>query len=98
MSDMPLPYDEIQERGDRSWTMRLIERLKIPDLSDEEQTEVIWSLEKTDDPRMVEPLVSVLTDQSYPETVRDAAGAVLIWSGSEPHPQLRRAYWASGDE
>ena len=97
MSDTP-PYELIQEAGDRSWSLRLVERLASLHITEEERDEIMWTLERLDDPRAAKPLVNLMTNADHPKAVREAAAEVLILTAREPDPDRRHEYWQSGDE
>lgn len=96
MSD--IPYDEICKNGDRSWTMRLLEALKDPELSEEDRDETVNALQMLDDPRCIEPLTSLLVDTTNAAAIREAAGDVLGWIGQLPDNDTLVKWWTDGDD
>ena len=48
-----IPYDEIDRRGDRSWTLRLVERVRDPRASERDRWKAARTLRELDDPRMI---------------------------------------------
>jgi HEAT repeat protein len=96
-----MPYDEIIENADRTWTARLVARLDAPDVDDEELRSLRRALQAVSDSRSFAALREILLDSSRPERIRTAAGAVLrgmdhvCWD--EP-PEILRQWWEQGDE
>ncbi len=93
-----IPHNEICIDGDRSWTMRLLEALKDPGISEEERDEAVGALQVVDDPRCIEPLTNLLEDTSLAVKIREAAGAVLWWMGRLPDNDTLVRWWNLGDE
>jgi len=54
-----IPYTEITEIADRSWTFRLLERLTAPDLPEAEQDQVVEALCSVSDCRSFGPLEAI---------------------------------------
>src|SRR5512145_1957431 len=96
-----IPYDDIIETGDRRWTLRLLERLTAPELTDDEREKVIRALQIASDPRSIGPLEGSLTDRDVPRMVRRAAGRVLrglFYVAPDQQPDQLRRWWTSEDE
>jgi HEAT repeat protein len=95
-----IPYADIIEQADRSWTTRLLKRLHAADLADDELATLVDALQAVSDPRSVGPLESILCDGERPGFVREAASAVL--GGMQylvldvPQAKLCR-WWHEGD-
>jgi hypothetical protein len=90
------PYDTIDETGDRSWTLRLVERLTMPDLSEDERYQIEWVVERLFDPRAVEPLTRLLEDRNQPRMIRETAASIL--RSRNANQQQCLDYWHSDDE
>lgn len=94
-----MPYAQIIETGDRRWSLRLLERLRCPDVTDEELDDLASALGVLSDPRVWPGLLAVLADRGLPERTRRAAGSIergLDWSPDTPDDVLT-AWWEHGD-
>jgi hypothetical protein len=95
-----IPYDEIIETADRSWTLRLLARLTARDLDDQELARVTEALRRLSDHRSFAPLETILVDRNRPERVRIAAGAILrgLQYVAPEHPLEKvLRWWQKGD-
>ena len=96
---MTLPYTDIIERGDRHWSARLLDRLQAPVISDDESSALETALRVVSDPRLWQPLHSILTNRELPSQVRRAAASVvrrLDWQPDTPR-SLVLQWWRDGD-
>jgi hypothetical protein len=95
-----IPYDDITEAADRSWTLRLLERLVAPDLPDKEVEDLVGALQAVSDQRSIGPLEAVVCDSAQPTRTREAASSVLrgmqFLVPDVPDARLRR-WWRDGD-
>jgi HEAT repeat protein len=94
---MTLPYDEIYETRNRSWSLVLFERLISPDTAAEERGKITSVFLMLEDPRYAQPLRDVLTNTKYPDEIREAAGDVLGGIGISIDRETLRAWW-NGDD
>ncbi|MEP7124861.1 MAG: hypothetical protein ABJE95_28290 [Byssovorax sp.] len=94
---MPIPHLILRDREDRSWTVRLLDRLASPELSDAERDACAGSLTCLEDPRASAPLLALLEDRGRADGVREAAGAVLRGTGNPPPGPALRAWWRGDD-
>ncbi len=93
---MNIPHEDIRQRGDRSWSMRLLEQL-IVSQTDEEVDEICDTFRELEDYRLEEPLLEILHDLSEREFVRHAASRALACSPTTETEEQRRFWWHSGD-
>jgi len=95
-----IPYHDITEKADQSWTFRLMDRLVDPDLADDELDLLVRALEAASDPRSFSVLESIVTDTNRPPCLRKAAGKILRDMDHAaldvPAEKLRR-WWREGD-
>jgi hypothetical protein len=95
-----IPYDDITETADRSWTSRLLDRLAAADLPDDEMDDLVGALQAVSDPRSVGPLEAVVCDAARPAGIREAASSALrgmqYLVPDVPEGTLRR-WWREGD-
>ncbi len=93
-------YSEITETADRRWSFRLLDRLVVPELPDDERTQVVAALSVTSDRRTVPVLERLLTNRSRLPATREAAGEILremqYLDIEWPDTTLRR-WWHDGD-
>lgn len=95
-----LPYADIIEKADRSWTGRLLARLEAADLSDDELDDLVGALQTVSDPRSFATLEAILVDPARPPRIREAAGAVLggmQYLTIEVPEEKLRWWWREGD-
>lgn len=95
-----IPYADIAEKADRSWTGRLLGRLEATDLPDDEVDDLVGALQAVSDPRSFATLESILVDPGRPPRIREAAGAVLrgMHSATIEVPEgMLRLWWRKGD-
>jgi hypothetical protein len=90
-----VPHEAIREAQDRTWTTRLVARLRST--QEDDLTACVDSLIALEDFRATAPLHAVLEDTSLPREAREAAGRVLRELGSFPEGATLRAWWAEGD-
>ena len=90
-----VPHDAIREAQDRTWTTRLVARLRRT--QEDDLTACVDSLIALEDFRATPLLHAVLEDTSLPLEARDAAGRVLRELGSHPEGATLRAWWSGGD-
>jgi HEAT repeat protein len=90
-----VPHEAIREAQDRTWTTRLVARLRST--QEDDLTACVDSLITLEDFRATPLLHAVLEDTSLPREARDAAGRVLRELGSFPEGATLRAWWAEGD-
>lgn len=80
-----IPYDEIIERGDRRWTMRLLDRLQADGVDAAELFLLGNALRVLADPRSFEPLEDIIADTTRPDEIRRTASwAIRMHRTSEP--------------
>ncbi|MDC0716761.1 hypothetical protein [Nannocystis bainbridge] len=77
MSGPVIPHTKIRDTKDCSWTARLLARLVVPELTEDEQDEIVITLQFLADPRAEAPLVAIFADRTRPEALRSAAASVL---------------------
>jgi CBS domain-containing protein len=94
---MQPPYDHIQERGDRSWSLRLVDRLTDPDLPAGERDLLSAVLAQLEDPRTIRPLTAMVFDDTLPDAVRKSAANAVNAFGVLAEDIAIRSWWASDD-
>jgi|GEM_PF-6317597 len=94
---MTPPYAKIVEKRDRSWSLRLLERLLTADIPDEERKTVAYTLTMLEDPRTAAPLFMVLADPTYSDDLRETASEILQSAGHDCSDETRERWWAHGD-
>ncbi len=95
-----IPYADIARSADRRWTLRLLDRLEVDGLSDEELDDLVGALNAVSDPRCVTVLEAILVDSARPAKVREAAGDVLLgmdFLDVEVPEEKIRSWWHKGD-
>lgn len=70
-----IPFDQIYENEDRSWSMRLVQHLAAAP-GEKDLWELSEVLEHLADPQTVQPLMDVLLNSTLPVNVRDNCSAV----------------------
>ncbi len=94
---MNIPHEEIRERGDRSWSMRLVEEL-VATRDEDVVIEICKTMEELDDYRMEKPLFEIVLNEANDDFVRRAAIRGLCVSPTSESEAQRRTWWHSGDE
>ena len=96
-----IPYDDITANADRSWTFRLLDRIIVTELSDEELQAVVDSLQSVSDPRSIARLEAIVLDTSRNDSIRQAASSVLrtmkYLVHDVPDGKLR-TWWREGND
>lgn len=92
-----IPHEEIREKHDHSWTYRLLETIRNSRVQ-EDLSEVCTTLQKLEDPRVVQPLLQILEDTALPTHMREAASTILGGSCIGLCEDDRRHWWSSSDE
>jgi hypothetical protein len=92
-----LPLDSISDVQDRGWTFALLDQVRSLSISEAERDDGVDTLATLEDYRSVGPLTAMLEDDQLPESVRDAAGAVLRAIDDTTTAERRRGWWHSGD-
>lgn len=99
-----IPFAEVCQTQDRSWSFRLIAELKnLAELKEGQLNQAYLdklstTLASLDDPRIVQPLTEILLDQILPDSVRLAASDTLWNSTTYETADERAQWWSSGDE
>ncbi|MBS1953541.1 MAG: hypothetical protein JST89_05125 [Cyanobacteria bacterium SZAS-4] len=94
---MNIPHEEIRERGDRSWSMRLFEEL-VATRDEDVVTEICKTIEALEDYRLEKPLFEVVLNQANDDFVRRSAIHGLCVVPTTDTEEQRRTWWHSGDE
>ncbi len=95
MGTEKIPYDDINKKYDRAWTMRLLDRLVEPDVDEEELDSLSTSLGMLNDPRSHEALVAIVEDQTKSNAVRQAA-AEALWHTTFADERVMQ-WWENGE-
>lgn len=95
MGTEKIPYDDINKKYDRAWTMRLLDRLVEPDVDGEELDSISGSLGMLDDPRSHEALVAIVEDRTKSDAVRQAAAESLRNASFADERVIK--WWEDGD-
>lgn len=91
-----IPHEEIRERLDRSWSLRLLDAV-LRSRPEDNLEEIATTLAALDDPRVVSPLLQVLEDSSQPDYLRVFASDVLGTICTGCLEVDRRRWWHSSD-
>ncbi len=75
-----IPYEEIKDVGDRSWSLRLVEELARG--KEEDRSKIMEALSLLGDRRTEQPLLAIVLDSNKSDAVRKAASDVLFKIGS----------------
>ncbi|AKT44111.1 hypothetical protein [Chondromyces crocatus] len=94
---MSVPHHAIRETQDRSWTLRLLERLRLPDLDGDERGAISETLAQLQDPRATAPLTAIVESRELPAALREDAGRLLRDTGNPPPSAKLHAWWTEGD-
>ncbi|MDQ1538147.1 MAG: hypothetical protein QOE58_2540, partial [Actinomycetota bacterium] len=96
---MPLdiPHERIRETEDRSWTLALLDHVRLESTLEAERDEAFDTLATLEDYRSVGPLTAMLEDDQLPDAVREVAGAVLRRIDDTTTTERRREWWRSDD-
>lgn len=90
-----VPHEAIREEQDRTWTTRLVTRLRS--IQEDDLTACVQTLIALEDFRATPLLQAVLEDASLPHQAREAASRVLRGVGTHPEDATLRAWWSHGD-
>ncbi len=94
-----IPFEEISQSEDRSWSFRLLQTLKEGrDLSEDYLDKLSKTLAALDDPRLLQPLTEMVLDRTLPDVVRRAASDALCDCTTLETTEERRQWWKNGDE
>jgi hypothetical protein len=90
-----IPFKEIKDTDDRSWSLRLVEELARGAEGDREK--IIQTLSVLDDRRTEKPLLALVLDSRISEAVRMAASDSLFKMCTHETKEERARWWASSD-
>lgn len=96
MSKQSIDYEELYRDRDRSWSLRIVDRLK-EGIDKKELKAILNFVDTYDDFRMEAPVTQILEDSSLSEAVRDHASQVLCHLSSTETATQRREWWLSDD-
>jgi len=94
---LPIPHEQIGDTGDRSWTLALVDVVGAASASEAERDEAVGTLSWLEDYRSIGPLNVMLEDHDLPESIRHAAGQVLLDVDDSTTGERRRRWWEGGD-
>ena len=90
-----IPFDEIKNTGDRSWSLRLVAELAQGVEGD--RNKIIEALSELSDRRTEQPLLALVLDSQKSDGIRKAASDALLKIGSYETGEVRSQWWASND-
>lgn len=96
MPKTSVDYEELYRDRDRSWSLRIVDRLK-EGIDKKELKAILNFVDTYDDHRMEAPVTRILEDSSLSESVRDHASQVLCHLSSTETATQRREWWLSDD-
>jgi hypothetical protein len=91
------PYDKMVEKRDRSWSLRLLERLLTADIPEEERSTIAYTLTELDDPRIMPRLLGIMVDSTHPNELREVASSILLPWGYVTDDATLDRWWSSDD-
>lgn len=90
-----IPFEEIRDTKDRSWSLRLVDEIAGERLDDLD--EILETLSELRDYRVEVPLTSLMLDTSRSSIVREAASDALSCTATTESDEQRREWWHSDD-
>ena len=90
-----IPFREIKDTKDRSWSLRLVDEIASERL--DELDEILETLSELCDYRVEEPLTNLMLDSSRSNLVREAASDALSCTPTTESDEQRREWWHSDD-
>ncbi len=91
-----IPHEEIREKEDRSWTLKLLDLITNSGPEDD-LADISETLKALDDPRAVRLMLRIVQDTSQRYQVRRAASEALTSMCIACDEGVRRGWWDSGD-
>lgn len=92
-----IPFDDIYEKQDRSWSLRLVDLLATSP-KDDALYEIREVLEHLADPRTIVPLQQLLPNSRISDNARTVASKIMASFQMNVHPDIWTQWWHSGDE
>ena len=92
-----MDYEQIRKSEDRSWSLKLVEKLKTC-TEESELDEIVRTLQVLDDYRTEMPLQEIMEDRNNSSALRSLASDVLYNCVTTDTKALRNSWWNSGDE
>lgn len=90
-----IPFEQIRETEDRSWSFRLLEIIESGQL--DELDEILDTISDLDDYRLEKRLTELMLNSQQPLAVREAASDALSLIPTTESDEARRMWWYSGD-
>lgn len=97
MTKPNIPYREIRETENRSWSFKLLTHL-TESTTDDDTDQAVETLTILDDHRLMPVLTRIMEDRGAEVHLRSLASEILAGSTTWETPHERRHWWASGDD